>query len=189
MARERLLEAQQRIKSTYDSHHRAIEFHEGDWVWLKIQPYRQLTVARKAFTKLSPKFYGPFEVISRIGKGSYKLRLPEGTQIHDVFHVSLLKAHKGTRPDNNPSLPPILQGRVVPAKPIRLLRARTRGGTRQVLAKWTEDVEDDATWEDTEKLLEAYPELELEDKILVEEGSNDTRYGIVYKRRRSQTQT
>lgn len=35
MARERLLEAQQIMKSIYDKHHRAVYFAEGDCVWLK----------------------------------------------------------------------------------------------------------------------------------------------------------
>ncbi|CAA7049897.1 unnamed protein product [Microthlaspi erraticum] len=182
MARERLLEAQQRMKAVYDNHHRALEFNKGDLVWLKIQPYRQLTIARKAFTKLSPKFYGPFEVLARIGTVSYRLQLPEGSRIHDVFHVSLLKPHRGEPPTSCPVLPPVLQGRVVPAKPVKLLRARLQGKTRQVLAQWTDAV-DTCTWEDAEKLIEAYPELELEDKLLVEEGSNDTRYELVHGNR------
>lgn len=184
MARERLLDAQNRMKTVYDNHHRALEFKVGDWVWLKIQPYRQLTVARKSFNKLSPKFYGPFEVLARIGSVSYRLRLPETTQIHDVFHVSLLKEHKGEHRKENPNLPPILQGRVMPPKPVKLLRARMRGGARQILVKWTEDESTSSTWEDAEKLLEAYPEMEFEDKLLVEEGSNDTRYGITYHRKK-----
>lgn len=39
MARDRLLAAQQRMKLTYDKHHRQVDFSVGDWVWLKIQPY------------------------------------------------------------------------------------------------------------------------------------------------------
>lgn len=109
-ARERLLNAQNRMKASYDKHHRSVEFGIGEWVWLKLHPYRQLTVAKKAFTKLSPKFYGPFEVLARVGTVSYRLRLPEGAQIHDVFHISLLKPHKGDKPVTSPVLPPVLQG-------------------------------------------------------------------------------
>ena len=37
------------------------------------------------------KYEGPFEVIKRIGKVSYKLHLPPKLKIHPVFHVSMLK--------------------------------------------------------------------------------------------------
>ena len=45
-ARDRLLQAQQRMKNTYDSGHRELSFAVGEWVWLQLEPYRQLTVAR-----------------------------------------------------------------------------------------------------------------------------------------------
>lgn len=41
--------------------------------------------------KLSPKFYGPFEVLEKIEIATYKLLTPEGVRVHNIFHVSLLQ--------------------------------------------------------------------------------------------------
>ncbi|XP_015081400.1 uncharacterized protein LOC107025032 [Solanum pennellii] len=41
--------------------------------------------------KLSPRFIGPFEILSREGEVSYKLALPPSlSAVHPVFHVSML---------------------------------------------------------------------------------------------------
>ena len=42
--------------------------------------------------KLSLRYIGPFEVLKRVGEGSYELALPPGLSVvHLVFHVSMLK--------------------------------------------------------------------------------------------------
>jgi hypothetical protein len=40
---------------------------------------------------LAFKYFGPFEVLQHIGQTTYKPKLPDGNQVHPVFHVSQLK--------------------------------------------------------------------------------------------------
>lgn len=57
--------------------------------------------------KLSPRFYGPFEIMDRVGTVAYKLKMPSYSKIHPVFHVSLLKKKLGNDVVPQPSLPPV----------------------------------------------------------------------------------
>ena len=64
-------------------------------VILRLHPYTQSSSKRSGEEKLKPKFYGPYRVIRRIGEVAYELELPEGSKIHNVFHVSCLKTTMG----------------------------------------------------------------------------------------------
>ena len=61
-----------------------------DKVFMRISPWKGvLRFGKKG--KLSPRYMGPYEIVERIGKVAYRLRLPlELAGIHDVFHVSML---------------------------------------------------------------------------------------------------
>jgi len=83
-----LKKAQARIKHQADKNPSERQFAVGDMVYLKIQPYRHISLSAHKSLKLHFKFYGPFRVLERIGKAAYKLLLPAHFQIHDVFHVT-----------------------------------------------------------------------------------------------------
>ncbi|KAD4385317.1 hypothetical protein E3N88_25485 [Mikania micrantha] len=70
---------------------RPIEFQVGDFVLLKVSPWKGVIRFRKR-GKLSPRFIGPFKIIARIGEVAYRLELPdELSGIHNTFHVSYLR--------------------------------------------------------------------------------------------------
>lgn len=71
-------------------------FAVGDWVFLKLQPYRQTSLAPRRSLKFSAKYYGPFQIIAKVGSAAYSLQLPPISAIHRIFHVCLLKKQLGT---------------------------------------------------------------------------------------------
>lgn len=72
-------------------HRPNMQFEEGDWNYLKIQPYRQVTLSGAHFSKLSAKYYGPYQILQKIGSVAYKSSLPSQLLLCPTFHVSRLK--------------------------------------------------------------------------------------------------
>ncbi|XP_060202915.1 uncharacterized protein LOC132631349 [Lycium barbarum] len=83
-------QAQQRMRDTANKHRSDRCFEVGDWVYLKLQPYRQIFVAERPFNKLAAKYYGPCPIDAKVGVVAYKLLLPADVMIHPTFHVSQL---------------------------------------------------------------------------------------------------
>ena len=52
--------AQERMKVVVDKHRTMREFVVGDWVYLRLQPYKQMSLRQKCLGKLSSRYYGPF---------------------------------------------------------------------------------------------------------------------------------
>ncbi|KAJ1258172.1 hypothetical protein BS78_10G054400 [Paspalum vaginatum] len=178
--RERLLQAQQYSRCYYNSRHRDLQFPVGSWVWLRLLHHRAL--APTAFRgKLSPRYAGPFKVLERVGEVAYRLALPPGARVHDVFHVGLLKPYHGDPPADVPVLPPMDNGRLLPT-PARMLRACLRRGVWDVLVHWEGTEEADATWEPLLQFRASYPGFQLEDELFLE-GGRDVMTGITYQRR------
>jgi hypothetical protein len=156
--RQHLLRMQQRMKAQADKHRTERTFDVGAMVFLRLQPYLQSSVARRANHKLAFKFFGPFRVLERVGQVAYKLELPSTSKIHPVFHVSQLKQCIGPTQQVSPVLPPpdaLFQ------IPVRILQQRVRQkGIRtvaQARVQWSGGTEDQATWEDMDALRQQFP--------------------------------
>jgi hypothetical protein len=89
--KDNLTMAQNRMKQQADQHRSERSFEVGDWVFLRLQPYKQMSLKQtKKDNKLSPKCYGPYKVLQKIGTMAYKLELSAYSQVHPIFHVSCL---------------------------------------------------------------------------------------------------
>jgi hypothetical protein len=85
----------------------------GDWIWLCLNNRAATTIKEGGYSKLGPKYFGPYEVCEKIGAVSYMLRLPVKAKIHDVFHIAFLKKFEGVPHGTVPPLPPIVRGKAV----------------------------------------------------------------------------
>jgi hypothetical protein len=116
--------AQDKMKKQADKHRTPREFAIGDMVYLKMLPQREKALGHSNPLKLASKWYDPFKVLQTVGKHAYKLKLPEGTQLHDVFHVSHLKKHIGDHVVPNLSLPLLTPSGKLKWFPIKVLQRR-----------------------------------------------------------------
>ncbi|GKC07871.1 putative reverse transcriptase domain-containing protein [Tanacetum coccineum] len=78
-------------KSYANKRRKPLEFSVGDYVLLKVSPWKGVVRFGKK-GKLAPRFVGPFEIIEIVGPVAYRLDLLEElNDVHDTFHVSNLK--------------------------------------------------------------------------------------------------
>lgn len=87
--------AQEQMKQYADKKRKEVHFAEGEWVFLKLRPHRQNSVVQRTHQKLSPRFFGPYQITQQVGEVAYKLKLPDSSRVHPVFHVSQLKKAVG----------------------------------------------------------------------------------------------
>ncbi len=98
-----LARAQTYQARTYNKSHCDIEYKVGQKVWLRV---KNITIERPS-QKIDWQRYGPYCIIKRIGKVAYRLNLPASLQIHNGFHVSLLRDNKPRVGDESPEPQPL----------------------------------------------------------------------------------
>ncbi|KAA8524249.1 hypothetical protein F0562_010672 [Nyssa sinensis] len=119
-------------------------------------------IVRKGL-KLSPRYFGPFQIIQKIGEVTYKLDLPKESKIYPVFHISCLKKKLGTLVNPSHRLPIVMENSTMAPEPEKILERRLKkNGNRarvDLLVQWKRVNKEDATWVDAEELCKTYPEL------------------------------
>jgi hypothetical protein len=172
-----LIHSNNRMKQYADAKRREVKFQVGDWVYLKLQPYRQQSVFRQAHQKLANKYFGPFEVTAEIGPVAYRLALPVESKVHNVFHVLLLKKRYGDDTSISPTLPPFSEDTGPLIEPLQILDYRwVKKGTKfatEALVQWKHLDLEEATWEDPDQLEQQFSSIHLADKVALQGRAND----------------
>lgn len=165
MVKQNLVKAQNRMKQLADRHRSEREFAVGDWVYLKLQPFKQFTLVQQSSHKLSPKYCGPFQISKRVGPVAYQLRLPATARVHNVFHVCLLKK-KWLDTDEamqvidgfpeclmQPGQPDFIPEKVLERKMVKFRNAPRA----KWLIQWRNRTVDDASWEYADEIIMRFP--------------------------------
>nr|ABA97341.1 retrotransposon protein, putative, Ty3-gypsy subclass [Oryza sativa Japonica Group] len=131
---ERLRVAQSRHKSYADNRRRDLSFEEGDYVYLRVTPLRGVHCFHTK-GKLSPRFVGPYKIVSRRGEVAYQLELPQSLAgVHNVFHVSQLKkCLRVPTEEANLEQIEVQEDLTYVEKPIRILETDERRTRNQVI--------------------------------------------------------
>ncbi|KAD3067679.1 hypothetical protein E3N88_35559 [Mikania micrantha] len=162
--RAHLKAAQDRQKSYADKRRRPIEFQVGDFVLLKVSPWKGVIRFRKR-GKLSPRFIGPFKIIARIGEVAYRLELPdELSGIHNTFHVSYLRKCLADESAYVPLEDLEIDDKLnYVEKPVAILDRKVKQlrnkSLNQVKVQWNNRRGSDATWESEDEMRKFYPFL------------------------------
>ena len=169
-----MLKSQDIMRANANKRRRDIEYAVGDWVFLKMQPYRRRSLAKRINEKLSPRFYGPFQVLNNVVVVAYKLDLPSHSKIHSVFHVSLLKKAIGDSFQSQPLPPMLSKDQELQAYPNSVLDiCELPPGIVKVLIQWKNLPPSENSWESVAKLQEVFPTYHLEDKVSLLGGGID----------------
>ena len=130
------------------------KFEKGDPVWLDGKNLNTQYESRK----LGPKWEGPFKIIEKMGKVTYKLELPKQWKIHPVFHASLLKPYKEMEihgPNYTRPPPDLIKGEQEYEVEM-ILNSWQYRGRMQYLVKWKGYSLGENSWEDKENLANAW---------------------------------
>ncbi|KAL5512939.1 hypothetical protein ACEPAH_3337 [Sanghuangporus vaninii] len=146
LAQANLVKANEDMKRFYDRHAgKSMEYEAGSKVFLD---GRNIKTTRPT-KKMDDKWFGPFEIVEKVGASAYRLKLPRTwRQVHPVFNEVLLKPAVEPSFESQqkpPPPPPVLVDDEEEYEVKEILDSRLHRGKLQFLIKWVGY--DEATWQ------------------------------------------
>ena len=121
------------------------QYAQGDLVWLENSNIH----TNQPSKKLGQKRYGPFLIKEKIGEAAYRITLPEGWAIHDVFNENLLSPvnQPEFRSQVKPPAPdPVIVNNEEEYEVETIRGVCKRGWGYQFLVHWKGYSDEDDTW-------------------------------------------
>ena len=115
--------------------------------------------------KLSPRYVGSYEILQRVGKVAYELKLSsELDSVHSVFHVSMLKKYiddpEFILPIEGLGVKDNLSYDEVPVQILDMQVKKLRNKeVVSVKVRWKNQLAEGATWEAESNMKSFYPRL------------------------------
>ena len=161
--RDNLVISRNGMKQQAYQHRSERGFEEGDWVFLRLQPYKHMSLKQlNTDNKISPKYYGHYKVLQKIGFMAYKLEFFAFWWVHPVFHVSCLKKEIVYKIPIQTILSKLDEGERFILEPKKIFETKTKQLRTQViteyLIKWKNLPIEYLTWED-ESFIQKHPQL------------------------------
>ena len=141
LAKQCLKDAQHFMSYYANSKRRHVSYEVGDFVLLSS---KNLALKSDGVKKLAHRYFGPFEILRKVGPLAYELKIPASMKVHDVFHVSLLKIYK--HKDGAITVPPpaLLPTGGIEFEINSIKAHKLENGVFHFLIEWKDD--DSDTW-------------------------------------------
>jgi hypothetical protein len=145
---------------------RPLKFEVSNHVYLQVSPMKGM----KQFGmkgKLAPRYIRSFPILEKCGAIAYKVELPMSlVGVHDIFHVSQLKKCLKAHVDVVLSeVTPLDADLTYPEHPIKILDQKDRVTRRKTIkffkVQWSNNSEEETTWESEDFLHSRHPEFVL----------------------------
>ena len=78
-------------KVTYDQKHQPLFMKVGEWPMLRLHKGYSIPSTAKVTKKLTQQYVGPFRIVEKVGRLTYRLDVPPDWRIHPVFSVAQLE--------------------------------------------------------------------------------------------------